>query len=87
MFQIIISGGQTGADRTEPHWIGHIQHGGWCPVGRRAEDGVVSDLYFLHKTPERNYRQRTKWNVRGSDATLIMTPAAELTGGSLFTQV
>lgn len=33
-----------------------------------------------------NYRQRTQWNVRDSDATLIITPAAELPGGSLFTQ-
>lgn len=34
----------------------------------------------------RNYQQRTKWNVRDSDATLIVTLAPELTGGSLFTQ-
>ncbi len=63
-----------------------IQHGDWCPAGRRTEDGVAPDLYCLRETPERNYRQRTKWNVRDSDATLIITPAAELAGGSQFTQ-
>lgn len=29
--------------------------------------------------------QRTKWNVRDSDATLIITLVPELIGGSLFT--
>ncbi|SDA10755.1 Putative molybdenum carrier [Nitrosospira sp. Nsp11] len=88
MIQRIISGGQTGADRAALDWAiaNNIQQGGWCPAGRRAEDGVIPNLYCLHETPQRDYRQRTKWNVRDSDATLIITPAAELTGGSRFTQ-
>ena len=86
MIQRIISGGQTGADRAALDWaITHgIRHGGWCPAGRRAEDGAIPDRYCLQETPGRNYHQRTKWNVRDSDATLIITQAAELTGGSLL---
>lgn len=88
MIQKIISGGQVGVDRAALDWaIAHnIQHSGWCPAGRRAEDGVIPDGYRLQETPGRNYQQRTKLNVRDSDATLIITLAAELTGGSLFTQ-
>ncbi|WP_090458223.1 putative molybdenum carrier protein [Nitrosospira sp. Nsp1] len=88
MIQKIISGGQTGADRAALDWAiaNDIGHGGWCPAGWRAEDGLVPDLYCLRETQQRNYRQRTQWNVRDSDATLIITPAAELTGGSLLTQ-
>jgi hypothetical protein len=84
----IVSGGQTGADRTALDWaIGRgIEHGGWCPAARRAEDGVIPERYSLWQTPSRDYRQRTKWNVRDSDATLIITPSPNLTGGSLFTQ-
>lgn len=83
----IISGGQTGADRAALDWaIKHdIPHGGWCPKGRRAEDGAIPDCYELVETPTRNYRQRTTWNVRDADATLIITLGKELTGGSLFT--
>ncbi len=83
----IISGGQTGADRAALDWAirHHISHEGWCPKGRRAEDGVISDCYNLKETPQRNYRQRTKWNVRDSDATLIVTLGRKLTGGSLLT--
>ena len=88
VLQKIISGGQTGADRAALDWaIAHeIAHSGWCPAGRRAEDGLVPEKYRLKETAGRGYRQRTRWNVRDSDATLIVTLTAELTGGSLFTQ-
>ena len=84
----IVSGGQTGTDRAALDWaITHgVEHGGWCPAGRRAEDGVIPARYSLRETPGRDYRQRTRWNVRDSDATLIITPSPEVTGGSLFTQ-
>jgi hypothetical protein len=84
----IVSGGQTGADRAALDWaIAHgIEHSGWCPAGRRAEDGVIPERYSLRQTTRRDYRQRTRWNVRDSDATLIITPTPELAGGSLFTQ-
>jgi hypothetical protein len=43
----IISDAQTGADRAALDWaIKHgIAHGGWCPKGRRAEDGPIDAKY------------------------------------------
>jgi hypothetical protein len=83
----IISGGQTGADRAALDWaIRHgITHGGWCPKGRRALDGVIADCYQLQEATSKDYVQRTKLNVRDSDATLVITLKSELTGGSLLT--
>jgi hypothetical protein len=40
----------------------------------------------MQETPQRKYRQRTRRNVRDADATLIVTLAKELIGGTLFTQ-
>ena len=83
----IVSGGQTGADRAALDWaIAHeIAHGGWCPRGRRAEDGPIGRQYGLRETPSHDYQQRTRWNVRDSDGTLIISRAAELSGGSAYT--
>jgi hypothetical protein len=83
----LVSGGQTGADRAALDWaIAHgVPHGGWCPHGRLAEDGVISDRYRLRETPSADYAQRTEWNVCDSDATLIVSIASELTGGSRLT--
>lgn len=83
----ILSGGQTGADRAALDFaIRHgFPHGGWCPQGRRAEDGAIDELYQLDETPTPKYDQRTRWNVRDSDATLLVTIAAELTGGTGLT--
>lgn len=80
----IVSGGQTGADRAGLDWaIRHgIPHGGWCPKGRKAEDGPIDDRYQLVDTPTDVYSERTEWNVRDSDATLIFTPEITLDGGS-----
>lgn len=50
-----------------------IECGGWCPKGRRAEDGVIDNKYPLKETPDKDYSQRTEWNVRDSDGTLITT--------------
>lgn len=83
----IVSGGQTGADRAALDWaIAHqIPHGGWCPEERLAEDGVIAASYQLAELPGGGYRQRTKANVQDSDATLIVSMASKLTGGSLAT--
>ncbi|HEV8097268.1 MAG TPA: putative molybdenum carrier protein [Burkholderiales bacterium] len=82
----IVSGGQTGADRAALDWaIGRgIPHGGWCPRGRRAEDGRIDRRYALRETPSHDYQQRTRWNVRDSDGTLIFSRTAELSGGSAY---
>jgi hypothetical protein len=86
-FPKIISGGQTGADRAALDWaLAHgVPHGGWCPKGRLAEDGAIDEKYDLRETPEAEYSQRTGWNVRDGDATVVVSRAARLTGGSLFT--
>src|SRR6266446_7534007 len=84
----IVSGGQTGADRAALDWaIQHgIPHGGWCPHGRRAEDGQISERYMLQETPSLDYAQRTEWNVRDSDGTVIFSIAPHLTAGSHLTK-
>jgi len=83
----IISGGQTGADRAALDWaLQHkIPHGGWCPQGRWAEDGVIAPRYRLHETPSSSPVQRTEWNVRDSDGTVIFSIGQRLSGGSLLT--
>ena len=86
-FLEIRSGGQTGADRAALDWaIAHgLAHGGWCPRGRLAEDGRLAACYRLEETPSRRYGERTRWNVRDSDGTLIVN-LGRLEGGSLLTQ-
>jgi len=59
-----------------------MPHGGWCPKGRKAEDGEIATSYQLQETPSHNYVQRTEWNVRDSDGTVVFSIAAVLTGGS-----
>jgi len=87
-FPKIISGGQPGADRAALDWAidNGIPHGGWCPAGRLAEDGAIHYKYNLQETPQADYLQRTEWNVRDSDATVIFSIKSGLTGGSLATQ-
>ena len=80
----IVSGGQTGADRAALDWaLSHkLPCGGWCPKGRKAEDGPIDAKYPLKESPSASYLQRTEWNVRDSDATVLFSLASELTGGS-----
>ena len=80
----IVSGGQSGADQAALDWaIAHqVDHGGWCPKGRRAEHGTIDARYQLAETPNTNYLERTEWNVRDSDATVIFTLGETLEGGS-----
>lgn len=82
----VISGGQTGVDRAALDaalGLG-LSCGGWCPKGRRAEDGMISRRYPLVETPDGDYRQRTAWNVRDADATLILR-RGPLSGGTALT--
>ena len=80
----IVSGGQTGADRAALDFALErgVPHGGWCPKGRKAEDGCLASHYRLQETPSSRYSQRTEWNVRDSDGTVIFSVAAQLAGGS-----
>lgn len=59
--------------------------GGWCPRGRRAEDGPIAPRYPLRETPTDAYAERTAWNVRDSDGTLIIAPDP-LDGGTALTR-
>lgn len=85
----IVSGGQTGADRAALDWAlaNGVPCGGWCPKGRNAEDGPIDPKYPLTETPAFRYIQRTEWNARDSDATVILTIGAVLTEGSLATAI
>ena len=87
MFQRIVSGGQTGVDRAALDWaIGQgIVHGGWCPRGRKAEDGPIAPRYLLWETESQDYLERTRRNVEGSDGTLILS-RGPIQGGTLNTQ-
>ncbi|MEA5573857.1 putative molybdenum carrier protein [Calothrix sp. UHCC 0171] len=83
----IVSGGQTGADRAALDWaIAHqVSHGGWCPKGRKAEDGILDARYNLTETPSSEYSERTEWNVRDSDGTVIFSIDKEIFEGTLLT--
>lgn len=82
--KLIVSGGQTGADRAALEWaIKHeIPHRGWCPLGRKAEDGRINDRYNLQETTSDDYAQRTEWNVFDSGGTVVFSLASDLTEGS-----
>ena len=84
----IVSGGQTGVDRAALDFaIRHgYEHGGWCPCGRLAEDGVIPLIYQLCETDSADYDKRTEKNVLDSDATLIVAGEMGLSGGTAFTK-
>lgn len=81
----IISGGQTGADRSglDAAICLGIEHGGFCPKGRLSEDGDISTRYALTELKSRSYSDRTKANVLAADATLIFFPTKPGRGGRL----
>jgi hypothetical protein len=84
----IISGGQTGVDRSALMAARDLgfDTGGWCPPGRSSEDGIIPIQFPLQETPDDRSQdapdiprsQRTEWNVRDSDATLIIVPEKNL---------
>ena len=82
----IISGGQTGADRggLEAALYCDVPHGGWCPKGRKAEDGRIPDRYHVQEMSSADYLARTEQNVIDSGATVVFT-LGRATGGSLKT--
>lgn len=86
ILQRIVSGGQTGVDRAALNVAiaSGIPCGGWCPQGRKAEDGPLPLHYPLRETDSPLYDVRTRWNVRDSDATLVIT-AGSLKGGTALT--
>ena len=87
MVERIISGGQSGVDRAalDAAIATGIKHGGWCPKGRRAEDGTIPAQYDLQETESSEYPVRTELNVLHSDGTLILYRRV-LVGGSELTR-
>ena len=81
----LVSGGQTGVDRAalDVALARGLPCGGWCPRGRKAEDGPIAARYPLQETPTAEYPQRTEWNVRDSDATLLLHRGATDRGTAL----
>jgi len=89
----IVSGGQTGVDRAalDVAMAKRIPYSGWCPRGGAAEDledsgPVLFTKYGLRQTPSDLAEQRTAWNVRDSNATLLIG-GFELSKGTLFTKM
>ena len=77
----IRTGGQSGVDRAAMDFA--REHGiplcGWCPKDGWAEDypdapGLLADYTELTETPSEDTEQRTKWNMRDSDAILTIIP-------------
>ncbi len=84
--RMIISGGQTGVDRVALEFAldAGIPSAGWCPAGRRSEDGTIPARFPLREASSPAYPQRTRQNVRDADATLIFT-AGNPGGGTALT--
>jgi len=76
MLKKIVTGGQTGVDRSALDVAIELnyKYGGWCPRGRKAEDGIIDPIKYvnLEETSTDHYPQRTEFNVRDSDGTLII---------------
>jgi hypothetical protein len=82
----VISGGQTGGDRAglDAAIKAGIPAGGYCPLGRRAEDGVIPEKYPLIEMESPKAHYRTEMNVIASDGTLIINKG-DLTEGTRLT--
>jgi hypothetical protein len=80
---IILAGGQTGVDQAAHLAAMHndILCAGWCPPDWTCEDGAIPAIIPVMPTPDDNSEtepslprsQRTEWNVRDADGTLILT--------------
>lgn len=78
----VISGGQTGVDQAALRAAKdcELEIGGWCPPGRECEDGAIPAEFPLKETPQDRSpdapdvprSQRSEWNVRDSDGTLVI---------------
>ena len=79
----IVTGGQSGVDRAALDFAleRDMTYAGWCPRGGWAEDfphppGLLAKYPLLRETPSADPAQRTQWNIRDSDAILIIADPA-----------
>jgi len=82
----IVSGGQTGVDQgaLAAALDANRRCGGWCPAGRRSEDGTIPARFPVIELEGADYRQRTLRNVIDSDGTAIIY-FDRLEGGTALT--
>jgi len=83
---VIVSGGQTGADRAALDFAAAagIAYRGWVPRGRLAEDGVISaDYVDLVECDSEDPAVRTRLNVRDSDGMVILAHGPPAGGTAL----
>jgi hypothetical protein len=87
MIRKIISGWQTGADRAGLDFAieAGLEHGGYVPRGRKAEDGRIDDRYNLIELSTSSYPARTRRNIEKSDGTVIFSLERALSGGTRLT--
>jgi hypothetical protein len=92
---MIISGGQSGVDRAalDVAIERGIAYGGWCPKGGWAEDmpqppGLLAHYPHLRESRSADPAERTEWNVRDSDACLILVEASgvAVSGGTALAE-
>lgn len=91
----VVSGGQTGVDQAALRAARDcgLETGGWCPPGRECEGGTIPAEFPLKETPtDRSPNapgiprsQRTEWNVRDSDGTLVIRLAGKKGPGTNWT--
>jgi len=92
----VFSGGQTGVDQAALRAAADsgLAPGGWCPPGRVCDDGLIPVEFLLRETPQERSpdaphvprSQRTEWNVRDADATLLLRPPALVDAGCDWTE-
>ena len=81
----VISGGQTGVDRAglDAAIELNIDHGGYAPKGRKAEDGQIPAKYNMEVLKKGGYPTRTKINIESSDGTVVFCQGPPKTGTKL----
>lgn len=88
----VVSGGQTGVDRAALDVALRLgmECAGWCPRGGWAEDfpvppGLLVVYPTLREAPSADPAERTRLNVRDSDATLVVRGLGVVSAGTDLT--
>ncbi|MFN4284228.1 MAG: YpsA SLOG family protein [Alphaproteobacteria bacterium] len=70
----IISEGETGVDRAalDAALALGVACGGYCPRGRRAEDGEIPARYPLTETESPDHNEANRLNIKMADAVLLL---------------